>query len=358
MSVLKSIVGSSHEAVSLRNLIETIGKSDSTTLILGESGTGKDLTARALHEASSRKNNPFIPVNCGAIPKDLLESELFGHKKGSFTGAISDRKGRFQLAHTGTLFLDEIGDMSLDLQVKLLRVLQERQIDPVGSSNSISVDVRVMAATHKNIETLIEEGKFREDLYYRLNVLPIEIPNLASRKADIPELVRYFCLEHADPHNAPITLNKTSMEIFLSYHWPGNIRELSNLIARYSALIPGGTIDLNELPLSMIPNLMREFLSQKTESLHRSDNNGNLEQASEDHFENSLSDVERIIGLTQEKVLPTDGLNLKEHLMDIEKDLIEQALKRSEHNVSQTARLLGLQRTTLIEKINKHGLQS
>jgi len=358
LSVLKSIVGSSHEAVSLRNLIETIGKSDSTTLILGESGTGKDLTARALHEVSSRKNNPFIPVNCGAIPKDLLESELFGHKKGSFTGAISDRKGRFQLAHTGTLFLDEIGDMSLDLQVKLLRVLQERQIDPVGSSNSISVDVRVVAATHKNIETLIEEGKFREDLYYRLNVLPIEIPNLASRKADIPELVRYFCLEHADSHNAPITLNKTSMEIFLSYHWPGNIRELSNLIARYSALIPGGTIDLNELPLSMIPNLMREFLSQKTDSLHLSDNNDNLEQSSEDHFENSLSDVERIIGLTQEKVLPTEGLNLKEYLMDIEKDLIDQALKRSQHNVSQTARLLGLQRTTLIEKINKHGLQS
>ena len=358
MSVLKSIVGSSHEAVSLRNLIETIGKSDSTTLILGESGTGKDLTARALHEVSSRKNNPFIPVNCGAIPKDLLESELFGHKKGSFTGAISDRKGRFQLAHTGTLFLDEIGDMSLDLQVKLLRVLQERQIDPVGSSNSISVDVRVVAATHKNIETLIEEGKFREDLYYRLNVLPIEIPNLASRKADIPELVRYFCLEHADSHNAPITLNKTSMEIFLSYHWPGNIRELSNLIARYSALIPGGTIDLNELPLSMIPNLMREFLSQKTDSLHHFDNNGNLEQAVEDHFENSLSDVERIIGRTQEKVLPSEGLNLKEYLMGIEKELIDQALQRSDHNVSQTARLLGLQRTTLIEKINKHGLQS
>ena len=246
MSALNSIIGSSQKVVELRRLIEKISKSDTTVLILGESGTGKDLTARAIHECSPRNSRPFIPVNCGAIPKDLLESELFGHEKGSFTGAISDRKGRFQLADKGTLFLDEIGDMSLELQVKLLRVLQERRIDPVGSNNSVEIDVRVVAATHKDIESLIDEGKFREDLYYRLNVLPIEMPSLEERKSDIPELISFFAQTHAEERLAPISLTHESTKIFLNYNWPGNIRELSNLIARYSALMPGAVIDLKD----------------------------------------------------------------------------------------------------------------
>ena len=360
MSVLNSIIGSSQEVLALRKLISTVGKSDSTALILGESGTGKDLAARALHESSSRKVKPFIPVNCGAIPKDLLESELFGHKKGSFTGAISDRKGRFQLAHQGTLFLDEIGDMSLDLQVKLLRVLQERQIDPVGSTSSVDVDVRVIAATHKNIESLIDEGKFRQDLYYRLNVLPIEIPSLFDRKSDVPELVNFFAQQHAEKHSNPIRLNNETMRIFLSYQWPGNIRELSNLIARYSALMPGTEIDFRDIPLSMIPALMRKTLDSSSGG--NSPSNEAIiptEPNPLGGFDNSFSDVERIISLAQgANTLPEEGLHLKEHLMGIEKDLIQQALMRSDSNVSKTARLLGLQRTTLIEKINKHNLQS
>ena len=358
MSVLNSIIGSSQEVLALRKLISTVGNSDSTALILGESGTGKDLAARALHESSSRSMKPFIPVNCGAIPKDLLESELFGHKKGSFTGAISDRKGRFQLAHQGTLFLDEIGDMSLDLQVKLLRVLQERQIDPVGSTSSVDVDVRVIAATHKNIESLVDEGKFRQDLYYRLNVLPIEIPSLSDRKSDIPELVRFFARQHAEKHSNPIRLNNETTRIFLSYQWPGNIRELSNLIARYSALMPEAEIDLRDIPLSMIPALMRKTLDSSSGSDSSSKEGlGSSEPNPSDGFDDSFSGVERIISLAQgANTLPEEGLHLKEHLMGIERDLIQQALMRSDSNVSKTARLLGLQRTTLIEKINKHNL--
>lgn len=360
MSVLNSIIGSSPEVLALRKLISTVGKSDSTALILGESGTGKDLAARALHESSSRKMKPFIPVNCGAIPKDLLESELFGHKKGSFTGAISDRKGRFQLAHQGTLFLDEIGDMSLDLQVKLLRVLQERQIDPVGSTSSVDVDVRVIAATHKNIESLIDEGKFRQDLYYRLNVLPIEIPSLFDRKSDVPELVSFFAQQHAEEQTNPITLNNATMRIFLSYQWPGNIRELSNLIARYSALMPGAEVDLRDIPLSMIPAMMRKTLDSSSGGNSLSNEAiSPTEPIPLGGFDDSFSDVERIISLAQgANTLPEEGLHLKEHLMGIERDLIQQALMRSDSNVSKTARLLGLQRTTLIEKINKHNLHS
>ena len=262
MSALNSIIGISSEINYLRELIKAVGPSDSTTLILGDSGTGKELVAKALHESSTRANAPFIPVNCGAIPKDLLESELFGHKKGSFTGAICDRKGRFQLANGGTLFLDEIGDMSMDLQVKLLRVLQERTIDPVGATNSLSIDVRVVAATHKNIETLIEQGRFREDLFYRLNVMPLEIKPLAERKEDIPILFEFFALQHIKEGNQPIRLHSSSMRMFCDYDWPGNVRELSNLVARYTALFPGAEVDLRQVPSSMIPGNMRLPLEQ------------------------------------------------------------------------------------------------
>ena len=226
MSKLTSIVGSSREINELRALIEVVGPSGSTVLILGDSGTGKELVAKALHSCSERADGPFIPVNCGAIPRELLESELFGHRKGSFTGAISDRKGRFELANGGTLFLDEIGDMSMDLQVKLLRVLQERIIDPVGSTQSTNIDVRVVAATHKNIEKLIQQGDFREDLFYRLNVMPMEIKALQERREDIPMLFEHFAKHHAKAGQPPITMMSGSMQLLIQYDWPGNVHEI------------------------------------------------------------------------------------------------------------------------------------
>tara|TARA_B110001450_G_scaffold179017_1_gene167242 strand:+ start:77 stop:1273 length:1197 start_codon:yes stop_codon:yes gene_type:complete len=372
---LQSIIGVSSEITALRDLIKTVGPSDATTLILGDSGTGKELVAKALHGCSTRNKGPFIPINCGAIPKDLLESELFGHRKGSFTGAISDRKGRFQLANGGTLFLDEIGDMSMDLQVKLLRVLQERAVAPVGTNEGISIDVRVIAATHKNIESLIERGEFREDLFYRLNVMPLEIKALSERTEDIPSLFEYFAIEHSDKSNQPIRLHSASMNIFFEYLWPGNVRELSNLVARYSALYPGTEIDLRKVPLSMVPGGMRAALDQSAADALFLATSANFpvssEQAISDNiaaansaneFEtcleiDELDEVQRVIELAQGRQnFPDEGVKLKDHLLEIERALIQQALNKAGGNVSQTARLLSLQRTTLIEKINKFGL--
>lgn len=370
MSALEAIIGSSAQARSLRDLIKTVGPSDATALVMGDSGTGKELVARALHDCSDRSRGPFIPVNCGAIPKDLLESELFGHRKGSFTGALADRKGRFQLANNGTLFLDEIGDMSMDLQVKLLRVLQERTIDPVGANSSIAIDVRVVAATHKNLEHLIQQGQFREDLFYRLNVMPLEISSLSERKDDIPALVEHFSREHAGSQGNPIRLNEISLKLFIGYDWPGNIRELSNLIARYSALFPGAEIDLRRVPASMIPLKIRSELENGvSEALflasNHSDESSMLTDISQptlvskefNRAQQTADEVTRVITLAQGgDDFPESGVKLKEHLVDIEKRIIQQALTRAKGNVSQTARLLSLQRTTLIEKINKYGL--
>jgi sigma-54 specific flagellar transcriptional regulator A len=368
LSSVNLIIGNSREVSELRTLIKTVGPSDATVLITGDSGTGKELVAQALHDCSSRSTGAFIPVNCGAIPKDLLESELFGHKKGAFTGALSDRKGRFQLANNGTLFLDEIGDMSMDLQVKLLRVLQERIIDPVGSQESLAIDVRVVAATHKNIEALIQQGKFREDLYYRLNVMPLDIACLSKRKGDIPALVSHFAKEHCDSNGQAIRLNQFSMQLFNNYSWPGNVRELSNLIARYSALFPGSEVDLRRIPASLIPIGIRSELddgaSQALQAFSQEshgelaiaelvniDTNGNEgSNDSEDH-------INRIISLAQGgEDFPDQGVKLKQYLLNIEKAIIQQALEKANGNVSQAARLLSLQRTTLIEKINKYGL--
>ncbi len=261
MTSSQKIIGQSIAIEELRTLIEMVGPSESTVLILGDSGTGKELVARALHDSSSRAGGPFIPVNCGAIPRDLLESELFGHRKGSFTGAIADRKGRFELANKGTLFLDEIGDMPIDLQVKLLRVLQERQIDPVGSLLSIPIDVRVLAATHKDIVGLMEKSLFREDLYYRLNVMPIEIKTLGERVDDVPVLFEYFARQHIVDGKKPIRLHPTSMQLFLDYSWPGNVRELANLVDRYSSLYPGQEVDLRNVIPSMVPPGIRALAS-------------------------------------------------------------------------------------------------
>jgi sigma-54 specific flagellar transcriptional regulator A len=368
LSLANSIIGNSREASELRALIKTVGPSDATVLITGDSGTGKELVAQALHDCSSRSSGAFIPVNCGAIPKDLLESELFGHKKGAFTGALSDRKGRFQLANNGTLFLDEIGDMSMDLQVKLLRVLQERIIDPVGSQESLAIDVRVVAATHKNIEALIQQGKFREDLYYRLNVMPLDIARLSERKGDIPALVSHFAKEHCDSNGQAIRLNQFSMQLFNNYSWPGNVRELSNLMARYSALFPGSEVDLRRIPASLIPMGIRSELDDgSSQALQAMSQESHAELAmaelvdidtnGDEESNDPEDEVKRVISLAQGgEDFPDQGVKLKQHLLNIEKTIIQQALEKANGNVSQAARLLSLQRTTLIEKINKYGL--
>lgn len=364
-----NIIGISREISELRALIKTIGPTDSTVLISGDSGTGKELVAKALHRCSDRAGEPFIPVNCGAIPKDLLESELFGHRKGSFTGAISDRKGRFELADQGTIFLDEIGDMSMDLQVKLLRVLQERTIDPVGAVQSKPIDVRVIAATHKNLERLIAENKFRQDLFYRLNILPLEIKPLTERKEDIPILFQHFAKLYAAEDAEPISLHKMSAKLMLDYQWPGNVRELSNLVDRYTALYPQREIDFRKVPPAMLPPGMRAISENANrEALYNvmyEQSSLDLETQStsaqsEPHaLQTPASEVEEIIMMAQGiSPFPEEGLPLKEHLVEIECSLIKQALSRASGNVSKTARLLNLQRTTLIEKINKYGLTS
>ena len=380
MTSSQNIIGQSIAIEELRSLIDMVGPSDSTVLILGDSGTGKELVARALHDSSSRASGPFIPVNCGAIPRDLLESELFGHRKGAFTGAISDRKGRFEMADQGTLFLDEIGDMPIDLQVKLLRVLQDRQIDPVGSLLSVPINVRVVAATHKDIVGLIEKQLFREDLYYRLNVMPIEIRALSERRDDVPVLFDHFARQHAGDNKQPIRLHPSSMQLFLEYGWPGNVRELANLVDRYSSLYPGQEVDLCKVIPSMVPPGIRE-LSNWHESASKQNNvvaddgattqmtasivsaimdNGDCsEQEKMERFQDVqlTHEVEQTILLAQGGGLfPEEGVQLKQHLLDIERNLIRQALSSADGNVSKTARLLNLQRTTLIEKINKHGL--
>jgi len=238
----RSLVGNSQGILNVRQLVMQVAATDATVLILGETGTGKEVVAKSIHELSSRAHKPFIPINCGAIPAELLESELFGHEKGAFTGAITARQGRFEMANEGTIFLDEIGDMPLPMQVKLLRVLQERQFERVGSNKSIAVNVRVIAATHRNLETSIEEGTFREDLFYRLNIFPIDIPPLRDRAEDIPLLFKALSdkLEAADCKT--VTLDQQAAQTLMQYRWPGNVRELSNLVERLSILFPNGKV--------------------------------------------------------------------------------------------------------------------
>ncbi len=367
-----SFLGHSAGASSIRILLDCVASSSATVLLTGESGTGKELLARALHEQSERHGGNFVPINCGAIPKDLLESELFGHRKGSFTGASADRIGRFELAHGGTIFLDEIGDMPFDMQVKLLRVLQERTIEPVGGSRPVPVDVRVVAATHRDLDAEVAAGRVREDRYYRLNVLPMHIPPLRERAEDVPELLEFFAAKFAGKTNKPIRFSAEFLDVLKSYAWPGNVRELSNLVDRFTALFSGQQIDLALVPPSFLPKELRALQAQRVGqpattlelSAHASNERvlaatpaakAEPAQVSADLPGN---DVEDIIMLAQGlPCLPPQGLSLKDYLADIERDLILQALNRSQGNVSQTARLLNLQRTTLIVKLDKYELR-
>lgn len=424
------IIGDSQATLFLRQLIGTLSVSSSTALITGESGTGKELVAQALHLQGPRASGAFVPINCGAIPRDLIESELFGHRKGSFTGAVSDRLGRFELAHGGTLFLDEIGDLPMDMQVKLLRVLQERCILPVGASREVPIDVRVVAATHKKLEAEVEAGRFREDLYYRINVLPVLTTPLRERTADIAPLMNFYAEKHALSKNQAVRFSPDMIQLLQAYAWPGNVRELSNLVDRFSTLYPAQLLEVQSVPACMMPQgmaaLQAQWLAQRgltaasmyapplresvaviqvvTPEAGRAAAggwaNGNTKDNTDGHTHansaspfgddddpmahllsspagtfsfavanatspaplsasnDEMNAVEEAILLAQGiRTLPPQGMSLKQHLIEVERSLIEQALSRTQGNVSQTAKLLQLQRTTLIEKINKYELR-
>ncbi|MDA0847478.1 MAG: sigma-54 dependent transcriptional regulator [Proteobacteria bacterium] len=365
MNALNSIIGTSPPTLSLKRLIESVAHSDATVLIIGESGTGKELVAKSLHDCSARAQKNLVPVNCGAIPRELIESELFGHKRGSFTGAVADRMGRFELAHGGTLFLDEIGDLALDMQVKLLRAIQERVVEPVGGGKPIKVDVRVVAATHKDLEEEVEAGRFREDLYYRLNVLPLTTPPLRERREDVPMLSRHFATLHASNGHRPIEPSPALLEEFMAYHWPGNIRELSNVIARFSALFAGRKVCYRDIPQDMLPRGLRDRTPKATPKASPNtaaptpEGAAALTQADDiTRVSSAPNPIEDLICLAQGSPLVVlDGVPLKKRLTDIERSLIEQALEQADGNVSKTARILSVQRTTLIEKINKYDLK-
>lgn len=328
------LVGNSADTEIVRQLIEQVAPSLATVLISGESGTGKEVVARQIHQASRRKG-PFIAVNCGAIPEHLLESELFGHERGAFTGAVSTRAGRFEQAKGGTFFLDEIGDMPTVMQVKLLRVLEERVIERVGSAGSIPVDVRLVAATHRDLPARIEAGKFREDLYYRLSVFPIEITPLRDRPEDIPLLVDEFIRRQCIGRSSALRLTSDALQALQSYQWPGNVRELANLIERLVVIKPNGVVDTDDLPWPIVER--KEPPTEATSVL-----DSRLEPVSGGIHAN----------------LPSGGMDLKHYLAKIEQDMIHQALAQSDGVVQRAAELLGVARTTLVEKIRRYQLKA
>ena len=324
----EGLIGKSPAMKRLFHLLESVAPTASTILITGETGSGKEIVARAIHHGSPRRMHRFVALNCSAIPETLVEAELFGHVRGAFTGAVGNRQGRFEQAHKGTLFLDEVGTMSPGLQMKLLRALQEREFERIGDSHTIKVDVRVIAATNSDLSRMVADGGFREDLYYRLNVIPVQLPPLRERKEDIPLLVQHFLERYrpADPGappagapaavRAPLTVSQEAMRRLMSYHWPGNVRQLENAIERAVAVSAGRSqIDVADLPPEM----------------------GRPEP----------------IPVATSVVLPEEGLDLDAFIATIERDLIQRSLERTGGNKGQAARLLNLKRTTLVEKLKR-----
>jgi len=318
--LFRSLTGSSRIISDVKTLINKVAPTDATVLILGASGTGKEVVARNLHYLSKRQKEPFVAVNCGAISPELLESELFGHEKGAFTGAISARAGKFEQANNGTLFLDEIGDMPHHMQVKLLRVLQERSFERVGSNKTIKCNVRIICATHQNLPEMIEAKQFREDLYYRINVFPIVMPRLKERSEDIPLLINDLIRKYESEQKVSLRFNASAIMALCCYNWPGNVRELANLIERLSITHPHKIIDIKDLP----PHF---------------------------HYVNQLDEGEDLVKFEHQVA---DKLDLKSYLASLEKRLIIKALKESNHVVSNAAERLSLRRTTLVEKIRKY----
>lgn len=357
MALFRSLVGKSKQIRHVRHLVEQVAPTDASVIILGESGTGKEVVARNVHYLSKRKAGPFIPVNCGAIPPELLESELFGHEKGAFTGAISARKGRFELAEGGTLFLDEIGDMPLQMQVKLLRVLQERSYERVGGNKTIQCNVRIIAATHRDLEKMIKEEKFREDLFYRLNVFPILSPALSDRKDDIPLLLQEL-MSRLTKDGAPgLRFTEQALSSLMSHSWPGNVRELSNLIERLTILNPGQIIDVQDLPEKYQHGDFEQFEPEyPQEVLERDAFNAIFAESVENENDDQELISQDTLSLSIPSELPDEGVNLKEYLSDLETSMISQALDQTEWVVARAADKLGMRRTTLVEKMRKYNI--
>jgi transcriptional regulator with GAF, ATPase, and Fis domain len=337
-----NIIGESSKLMEVFATVHKLADTDSTVLILGESGTGKELFARSIHTNSPRRDNNFVVVNCGAIPTELLESELFGHEKGSFTGAIRSRIGKFELAHNGTIFLDEIGDMSPALQVKLLRILQEQKFERVGGNRVITTDVRVLAATHQDMKTAIKNGKFREDLFYRLNVIPLNLPPLRERKEDIPKLVEHFIKKFNKTKNRSVTgVDADAMKSVENYSWPGNVRELENICERLVVLKVEGMIEAGDLP----PYITGDNSAEEQLKADMLLVGGN---------EVELAESGKKSGPITE--IPETGINLKKVVEEYEMSLVLQALEKNNWVKNKAAGMLGLNRTTLVEKLKKRGI--
>ena len=324
---MRDFVGHSQAMQEVFRLIHKVAATDATVLIMGESGTGKELAARAIHHLSRRCSRPLIPVNCGAIPEDLLESELFGHERGAFTGAVKSRMGRFELAEGGTVFLDEIAEMSPMLQVKLLRVLQDHCFERIGGVRTIDVDIRIIAATNQNLKQAVKKNRFREDLYYRLNVVPMLLPALRERRSDIPFLCDHFMKQlNRRPGMNRLRIHSDTLELLTRYDWPGNVRELENLLERMVVLADGPVLEPGDLPAHMLSSLGETARAKSPQS--------------------------RLISLE----VPEDGVDFNAQVDAYERVLITQALERTGWVKNQAAALLRLNRTTLVEKIKKKGL--
>ncbi len=358
------LTGSSPAIREVNALIRQVAAHDSTVLILGESGTGKEVAAHAIHDLSPRRNRPFVAVNCGAIPSELLESELFGHEKGSFTGAIAARKGRFEIAEGGTLFLDEIGDMSPSMQVKLLRVLQERVFERVGNHVPIRCNVRIIAATHRNLEESMGCGAFREDLFHRLNVFPIDMPPLRKRVEDLPLLVRELVAQNVADGRSKVQLAQRTFAALALHPWTGNVRELGNLIERLSIIAAGRIVQIEDLPPKYRPPegwVWEERQPRKAAGSgdeHVLDGDEALDLLETGMVVDTPASAPQAAVPDSLMTLPEAGLDLREHLLAIERSLVQQALERANGTVAHAARLLNLRRTTLVEKLRKLGIET
>ena len=334
--LFRSLVGTSRNIQYVRELMSQVADKNVTVLITGESGTGKEVVARNLHYHSPRQKKPFVPVNCGAIPPELLESELFGHEKGAFTGAISSRSGRFEMAQGGTLFLDEIGDMPLNMQVKILRVLQEKTFERVGGNKTINADVRIIAATHKDLEKMISAGDFREDLYYRLNVFPIEMPALRDRVEDLPLLLNELISRLENEKRGSIRFSSAAILSLCQHSWSGNVRELANLVERMSIINPFGVVGVKDLP----PKFRYvELDDSEVDNLT---------------INESMYETINLLDVNAKPLLPQEGIDLKLYLSELEQHLIQQALDDCDGVVARAAEKLCMRRTTLVEKMRKY----
>jgi sigma-54 specific flagellar transcriptional regulator A len=366
--------GASRAMRAVHRLIEQVAPFDTNVLILGESGTGKEMVARHIHELSGRATHPFVPVNCGAIPADLLESELFGHEKGAFTGALSTRLGRFEFAEGGTLFLDEIGDMSLQMQVKLLRVLQERSFERVGSNKTMHCNVRIIAATHRDLDAAITAGRFREDLFYRLNVFPLQMPPLRERLEDLPILIEHLVQRQGQGSARKIRFDKDAMNCLARNPWPGNVRELANLLERLAILFPEQTITGADLPERYRIGTPERRMAPRARPMLGLDGGSedpDVRSGVEELGDEELGDAEvcELIEVAApadapqlydiiDGRLPSGGIDLKDHLSAIEIGLIRKALVEADGTVAEAARLLRIRRTTLVEKLRKYRLSA